>query len=814
MLAVKSVSPDTQLYFTVPCYYDNPQDDSLPYIELFRDYLRTLGKLTPNDIVWVLEDRGPASIVAYSHYLEGRCVNYRYPLPGQGGFWSTNFTSAKAAAGYTDAYWFCVGHYEQDLLLAGGAQYMWNPELPTDYEYIVKVMVPQACKFLYGSAWREMAEFFVNVNVNDILLQRAKQVAVVRAGQEKVRRAIELLTAARDKVEPALADGRIGIERLLARMQAAEQWLGMRLAISEALDRCQRAETLIAFEQSDKAQEVLAEAEELLGRLEAGKVGQYSWLKGDYEQATARCKKLKEVISKGESAEASLFVLPLDGQWRFRLDPEDIGREEKWFAVDCDRSDWADITVPGLWEQSGLGGAVANYNGIAWYARSFRVPPAWRGRRIVLHVGACDDEAWVYVNGKFVGDHLEKDHPQVAWEEPFELDITDVVKWDSDNTVVVRVSDTHGGGGIWKSVYLRADEAAAKPRAPGPGEVEIQPSGRQGAVPGEAAAGQQSATPQAKAIRPGWSARLSCPAGVQVTVGFRGYGDDVRNTAGRELTDKELQWLADNGVGKLVVSSFIVDGKQLVIQDRYPGFWPAFSYIWDGYGWTYQSLEAADVVKTDNWQAVACRGRSFCANYGRFETWMRYEYEIGIRADGVGYERLVLIPEHDTDFSPVRNGPPYGSGAVPSVSGVQLPPGYLPSGFTAALVAPFADIPARPMALDYASDQTIWEGNVEARGLVGAYDPGRDVYLALLAAGQEGMVGAVQQFDAQGYPGEAMQISLLRPVVKEWAAESRNEFLRWFATGTAGTAEEAIARLEKVRTRLSGDSHLPAFRGE
>ncbi len=338
--AVKSVSPDTQLYFTVPCYYDNPQDDSLPYIELFRDYLRTLGKLTPNDIVWVLEDRGPASIVAYSHYLEGRCVNYRYPLPGQGGFWSTNFTSAKAAAGYTDAYWFCVGHYEQDLLLAGGAQYMWNPELPTDYEYIVKVMVPQACKFLYGSAWREMAEFFVNVNVNDILLQRAKQVAVVRAGQEKVRRAIELLTAARDKVEPALADGRIGIERLLARMQAAEQWLGMRLAISEALDRCQRAETLIAFEQSDKAQEVLAEAEELLGRLEAGKVGQYSWLKGDYEQATARCKKLKEVISKGESAEASLFVLPLDGQWRFRLDPEDIGREEKWFAVDCDRSDW------------------------------------------------------------------------------------------------------------------------------------------------------------------------------------------------------------------------------------------------------------------------------------------------------------------------------------------------------------------------------------------------------------------------------------------------------------------------------------------
>lgn len=802
--AVKAVSPDTDLYFTVPCYYDRPQDNHLPRIELFRDYLRTLGKLTPNDIVWVLEDRSPEDIAAYEHYLGGRCMNYRYPLPGEGGFWSTNFTSAREAAGYSDSYWFCVGHYEHDLMMACGAQYLWNPDVPADYDYIVRELVPQAARFLYGRAWREMAEFLVNLHLNDVLLRNSSQVEVVRVGQEKVGRAVELLRTAREKIEPALADGRVGIERLLQRMEGVQQWIGLRLAISEALDHAQQAEVLLAFGQLDKARAALEKAAGFLAGLGEEEINRHGFQE-DCAQARERLAKLREALEGSGVGQGELRVLPLDGRWQFRLDLQDAGRAERWFAWEADRSGWAEIRVPGLWEQSDVPGAAPDYDGVAWYARTFRLPALWQGRKIVLHVGACDDEAWAYLNGEFVGAHLVKDHPETAWEEPFEFDVTPQVRWGRDNLLVIRVHDIHGGGGLWRSVYLRADEPDRPP--PGPGAVEIQAEG----VEAEAPSPQpplEKARPRGF-IEPGeWAAVLTSPdAGrsVQVTVRFVGYGDDVRNSAGRDLTEEEITWLADHGVGRLAISSFTVGGQQLVMQNRYPGFLLAFHYHWDGYEWNYHSLESAEVIRNEEVEAVQCQGRSFCANYGRFETWMRYEYEFGLRADGLGYEALTLIPEHDTGFSPARNGPPYGhSGVGSAINGLQWALGRLPSSFQIALVAPLADLPPQALMLDYASDRVVWEGPIASGGGVGAYDPVGGVYLALLVDPQVGRAaGAIRQFDAQEYPGDEVLLELTPPLTSDWPAGSRNEFKRWFAAGQAGDVEAAKAALQEVRTRLA-----------
>jgi len=301
---------------------------------------------------------------------------------------------------------------------------------------------------------------------------------------------------------------------------------------------------------------------------------------------------------------------------------------------------------------------------------------------------------------------------------------------------------------------------------------------------------------------------LNCPAedgDVQITVVFRGYGGDVRNTAGRDLTDKEKQWLADNNVGKLAISSFAIGGKQIVMQNRYPGFLLGFTYSWDGYTWSYHSLDSADVTRNSELESVLCKGRSFCANYGRFETWMRYEYEIGIRADGLGYEHLILIPEHDTGFSPSRNGPPYGAGGgAPAIGGLHLALGRLPSAFSAILLAPFTDVPVQAIALDYASDKVVWEGNCDPSGFVGAYDPANSVYLVLMADPQgKGAPAAVRQSDAEEYPGEEMQIELLRPIVSDWPADSRNEFRRWFAAGAAKDIEAAKAALQAAQSHLN-----------
>ena len=40
-----------------------------------------------------------------------------------------------------------------------------------------------------------------------------------------------------------------------------------------------------------------------------------------------------------------------------------------------------------------------------WYRRTFTVPKDWAGQRVLLHFGAVDWEAKVWVNGKSVGNH-------------------------------------------------------------------------------------------------------------------------------------------------------------------------------------------------------------------------------------------------------------------------------------------------------------------------------------------------------------------------------------------------------------------------
>jgi hypothetical protein len=635
-------------------------------------------------------------------------------------------------------------------------------------------------------------------------------VELVRAGVDKVAQGLELLRTALAKCEPSHPDGRFGIQQMLAQMEDAHQWMGARLALSEALDLCQKAETLVAFGQFEKARETLGPAQEFLGRVTAEQLQQFGFLKADHQAAQEKIGQLQEAIQKGGAGAGELAALPLDGgQWLFRLDPADQGNAEHWFAAEVDRSGWARISVPGFWEKSGVEGTTPDYDGLAWYARPFDLPPAWKGKKIVLHVGAVDDEAWVWLNGEFVGDHLEKDHPQVAWEEPFEFDVTKLVKWELPNEVVVRVNDTHLGGGIWKSTYLRADPPDQP--APGPGEVEIKTPGEQGtpqsAAPPPPTPGQPPPTPEKQSgLQPGWSVTLNCPdphRRIQITASLRGYGTDPENSAGRPLTAEEKKYLADHRVGQLGIPSFTVGDRQLVLQNRYPGFLSAVSFNWDGYGWNYHSLDEATPVRDGEKEAVHCRGRVFCAHYGRFETWMRYEYEIALRADGLGCESLTLIPDHDTNFAPNRNGPPYAySGVGCAVGNVSLALGRLPASFTTALLSPLPDVPAQALALDYDSDRPVWAGRVEPGGYLGACEAA-GVYLALFVPpGAAGYAGQLQQFDAEGYPGDELQIALLPALVADWPTDSRNQFVRWFAVGTAADVEAAKAALHAAQQSL------------
>jgi hypothetical protein len=115
---------------------------------------------------------------------------------------------------------------------------------------------------------------------------------------------------------------------------------------------------------------------------------------------------------------------------------------------------------------SGLAARVTGDNRL-WYRRTFEVPAVWKGQRVLLHFGAVDWEAAVSVNGKEVGSHK-------GGYDPFWFDITDALKADGAQEVVVSAWDptgpyAHGkqvlnpGGimytatsGIWRTVWLEA----------------------------------------------------------------------------------------------------------------------------------------------------------------------------------------------------------------------------------------------------------------------------------------------------------------------------------------------------------------------
>jgi len=148
----------------------------------------------------------------------------------------------------------------------------------------------------------------------------------------------------------------------------------------------------------------------------------------------------------------------LNGLWEYAVRPGDAARPETWDGR---------ILVPFCIESplSGVGRQIEAEERL-WYRRTFTVPHAWNGRRVLLHFGAVDWQAAVWVNGKAVGSHR-------GGYTPFSLDITDAVApGGGEQEIVVRVWDpldkrqyVHGkqnrprdhyetSTGIWQTVWL------------------------------------------------------------------------------------------------------------------------------------------------------------------------------------------------------------------------------------------------------------------------------------------------------------------------------------------------------------------------
>lgn len=121
----------------------------------------------------------------------------------------------------------------------------------------------------------------------------------------------------------------------------------------------------------------------------------------------------------------------LNGQWQFAYDDADKGLGERWHE-DAKRFERT-ITVPFPPESEMSGINDKGFHPVLWYRRTFDAK-APAGRRLLLHFGAVDYRARVWVNGDLVATH-EGGHT------PFYADITASLKTSGEQVVVVRAED-------------------------------------------------------------------------------------------------------------------------------------------------------------------------------------------------------------------------------------------------------------------------------------------------------------------------------------------------------------------------------------
>jgi len=149
----------------------------------------------------------------------------------------------------------------------------------------------------------------------------------------------------------------------------------------------------------------------------------------------------------------------LDGEWLFRIDPEDAGLRNNWFAAKPAPNDWITVTVPHTWQ---VHSPFVEYRGFAWYHRHFDVPESWANSAIRIEFAAVFHTATVWINGKLAGEHARKGYTA------FTFDISHLVHQGAPNSLVVRVdnsfnlhmlprgrsSDFPHDGGIYRPVRL------------------------------------------------------------------------------------------------------------------------------------------------------------------------------------------------------------------------------------------------------------------------------------------------------------------------------------------------------------------------
>jgi len=176
-------------------------------------------------------------------------------------------------------------------------------------------------------------------------------------------------------------------------------------------------------------------------------------------------KRMEAAAAKTGGAEGELVAL-LPEMARFRTDPFDDGRYERWQEPSIDLSSWKTLATTSGWDTQGLQDKKGHpYMGVAWYQLDVGVPESARGKAVWLHGLGVVNEAWIWANGRYAGHR-----PYLGpWGRPhtLEIDVSKLLQPGRSNRITIRVLcnwDVWGANGIYERMFLYAKKPG--PAAP------------------------------------------------------------------------------------------------------------------------------------------------------------------------------------------------------------------------------------------------------------------------------------------------------------------------------------------------------------
>lgn len=143
------------------------------------------------------------------------------------------------------------------------------------------------------------------------------------------------------------------------------------------------------------------------------------------------------------------FDVNLQTTWKFKPG-DDLRRKDPEYEDHL----WDEILVPARWEDQGY----RDYDGYAWYRKTFTLPAQLSADKMVVLLGKIDDIDQLYINGTLIastGNFPRNSGARVFPGEEYNAlrgyyVPAGILKAGQKNVIAVRVLDTGGVGGIYE----------------------------------------------------------------------------------------------------------------------------------------------------------------------------------------------------------------------------------------------------------------------------------------------------------------------------------------------------------------------------